>query len=272
MKQYVDLHLHTVFSDGTKTPAELLDIVKAKKLVAFSVTDHDNLDGLRKMQQLVTEEDPKLINGVELSSTYENGDMHILAYLFDDENDVLNTAIDRFQKNRNQRGYKMVDKLNELGIKITYDDVLKQADGASLGRPHVARVLFENKITSFYEEAFMKYIGDHGPAYVPKENFTPGQAIDLIHQAGGLAFLAHPGIGEKDKYLPHLIENGLDGIEAFHPNHSMAQVDRYKHLADRHRLLVCGGSDYHGLKVRNGMVGSQKVPYKYLEQMIDKKN
>lgn len=272
MKRYVDLHMHTVYSDGTKTPLELLNIVRSKNISAFSITDHDNLDGLREMKKLVQEDDPELITGVELSSTYENVDMHILAYLFDIDNKELAEAIIRFQKNRNERGREMVNKLNELGIDIPFDEVLKQADGASIGRPHVARALLDTGKIDSYEEAYYKYISDSGPAFVPKENFEPSQAIELIHNAGGLAFLAHPGLGEKEKHIEMLVECGIDGLEAYHPSHKMSDVDRYKHLAERYRLLICGGSDYHGTLNRYGNIGSQKVPYKYFEQMVEKTN
>jgi hypothetical protein len=272
MKQHIDLHLHTVFSDGTNNPRELLDIVRSKNISVFSVTDHDNLDGYRAMKKLVNEDDPILISGIEFSTTYDGADMHILAYLFDAENGELNEAIKLFQDNRKQRGEKMVEKLNQLGIEISYDQVLKQADGASVGRPHVARALVDAKAVNQYDEAFYKYISDSGPAYVPKENFTPKETINLIHKSGGLAFLAHPGVGEKEKHIEYLIECGLDGIEAYHPNHKMPDVDRYKHLADRYRLLVSGGSDYHGISESHGSVGSQKVPVKYYERMIENLN
>ena len=165
----------------------------------------------------------------------------------------------------------MVEKLNELGVDITFDDVLKQSHGTVVGRPHVAKAIFQRGATNTYEEAFVKYIGNNGPAYVPKVHFTPQRAVELIHQADGLAVLAHPGIGDKDKYLDMLIGFGLDGVEAYHPSHQQSQVDRYRHLADRHRLLVTGGSDFHGLNARYDAVGSQRVPYECLEKLKELK-
>ena len=164
----------------------------------------------------------------------------------------------------------MVAKLNELGMDISYDDVVKTTQGSVVGRPHIAQALFEAKQVSFYEEAFHKYISDSGPAFVAKENFTPKDAIDLVHTAGGVVVLAHPGIQNKEKYLEELVALGLDGIEVYHSSHKMSDVDRYKHLAERYRLLVTGGSDFHGLKNRHGTVGSQKVPYKYFEILLEK--
>ncbi len=270
MKQYIDLHLHTACSDGSKTPSELLDIVRSKKISAFSITDHDTIEGYLKIKELLVEEDPILISGVELSVSLEDGDMHFLAYLFDDENTDFITALQNFQITRRERGIKMVEKLNELGLHISYSDVEKASEGSAVGRPHIAQTLYNAKFTAYYEEAFHKYIGDNGPAYVAKENFTPKDAIDLVHNAGGVVVLAHPGINNKEKYLEELAALGLDGIEVYHPSHKMSDVDRYKHLADRYRLLVTGGSDYHGASDRHGSVGSQRVPYKYFEFLLEK--
>ncbi len=270
MKQYIDLHMHTICSDGAKTPSELLAIVRSKKLSAFSVTDHDTIDGYLQMKELMQEGDPTLISGVELSVSLEDGDMHLLAYLFDPENPEFKKALQEFQVTREERGKKMVQKLNELGIEISYDDVLEATAGSVVGRPHIARALHKAKLTSYYEEAFHKYISDNGPAFVAKDNFTPKDAIDLVHNAGGLIVLAHPGINNKEKYLEELVGLGLDGIEAFHSSHKMAERDRYKNLAEQYRLLVTGGSDYHGISDRHGTVGSQKVPYTYFELLLER--
>ena len=165
----------------------------------------------------------------------------------------------------------MVDKLNALGLEVTYGDVEKQAGGGVVGRPHVARALHERKSTRYYEDAFERYIGYDGPAYVPKANLTPAEAIDLVHGADGLAVLAHPAIDNKDRYLEMLVDLGLDGLEVYHPFHNDAHVDQYKHLAGKYRLLMTGGSDFHGGNGRYAMVGTQKVPFEYLEQLKAKK-
>ncbi len=267
MKRYVDLHLHTCYSDGTSQPEELLELVRNSRIQAFAVTDHDTLQGFRAVRKLLREDDPELIPGVELSVTVDEADMHLLAYLFEPDDVTFRQALDDFQNHRNQRGKVMVERLNSLGIDISFDDVVRQSHGTVVGRPHVARAIFENGATNSYEEAFAKYIGNDGPAYVPKVNFTPQKAMELIHQAGGLAVLAHPGVGEKDRHLDMLIELGLDGIEAYHPSHQQSQVDRYRHMAEQHRLIVTGGSDFHGLNGRYDAVGSQKVPYECVEKL-----
>ena len=270
MRKYIDLHMHTNCSDGAKSPEELLAIVRRKKLYAFAVTDHDTIEGYLQIKEMLTPEDPILISGVELSVSLEDGDMHLLAYLFDPNDKDFSTALKKFQVNREARGKKMVEKLNELGLQITYEDVEVSSDGGVVGRPHIAQALFDAKLTDYYEQAFHKYISDSGPAYVAKENFTPKNAIDLVHKAGGVVVLAHPGIQDKDKYLDELVSYGLDGIEAYHSSHKASDTDRFKHLAERYRLIVTGGSDYHGMKNTLGAVGSQKVPYKYFESLLER--
>jgi predicted metal-dependent phosphoesterase TrpH len=271
MGQYIDLHVHTCFSDGTATPRELLDLARDNDLAALAVTDHDTLEGYRAVKQILSDGDPELISGVELSVTLDGDDLHLLAYLVEADDDNLSAALKRFQQHRIDRGRLMVDKLNSLGVNITYRDVEKQADGAVVGRPHVARAMYEKKTVERYEEAFERYIRTGGPAYVPKANFLPGDAIDLTHNAGGLAILAHPGVEAKDKYLEMLLDLGLDGLEVYHPAHSAPDIDRFKHLAEKYDLIPTGGSDFHGQSQRYDTIGTQKVPYKYLETLKSKK-
>lgn len=271
MKPYIDLHLHTNYSDGVKTPSELLEMVREKKLAAFSVTDHDTIEGYKVMKELVTQDDPEYISGLEISTTHDNSDMHILAYFFDPENEWLNQVLADYQKNRRKRGIKIVEKLNEMNLALEFADVEKIAGYGSIGRSHIALALLGKKLTNYYEEGFNKYIGDGKPACIAKENLTPKEAIQLIHDAGGLAFLAHPGINNKEQYLDLLLEYGIDGIEAYHASHRQGDIDRYLNLARQHRLLVSGGSDYHGIENRYGVVGSQRVPYKYYQSMKEAK-
>ncbi|NOY88840.1 MAG: PHP domain-containing protein [FCB group bacterium] len=267
MKRYIDLHVHTCYSDGVNTPQEVLEMVISKNLEAFAITDHDTLEGYWAMRKLLTDKAPELISGVELSVTMEETDVHLLAYLFDPDYPPLKTELLDFHRKRNHRALLMVSKLNELGVDINYEAVKKVAHGAPIGRPHIAQVMYDNQVVNYYEEAFEQYLGNDKPAYIPKDNFEPQKAIALIHQAGGLAVLAHPGIEHKDKYLEKLIGFGLDGIEVYPPSHPQADTDRFKHL---YRLVITGGSDYHGRGERNRMIGSQKVPYDCLTRLKEK--
>lgn len=267
MAGYIDLHLHTNFSDGVATPAELLDMVRQRQLIAFAVADHDNLDGYRAVKGLLTDDDPELIPGVEFSVAHDDLDMHMLAYGFDPDNAELNEAIEKFQENRNRRGEKMVERLNQLGIDLTIEQVQKIAGGAAIGRPHVAQALAAVGAVPSYEASFRTYIGRDKPAYVPKANFVPAETIRIVHRAGGVAVLAHPTIDNTIDHLEMLTGLGLDGVEIYHPSVGKANRDRFKHLAERYRLITTGGSDYHGLEGRYGIVGSEKVPARLLDDL-----
>lgn len=270
MARYIDLHLHTNLSDGVLSPEELLNLVRDKNLEAFSITDHDNLEGYLAVKKLLKKDDPELIPGVELSVSGESGDVHILAYCFDSGNVVFNRTLNDFKVYRNQRGHLIVQKLNELGIDITYEDISECAGGAAVGRPHIALAMVNRKYINSYEEAFARYIGNNKPAYVPKKNMTPVEAIKLIHRTGGIAVLAHPMIDNACRHIETLAGLGLDGIEIYHPSNRQGDGDRLKQTAERFRLVATGGSDYHGLEDSLGMIGSQKVPAELLVKMKEK--
>jgi len=259
MKKRIDLHLHTDKSDGLLTPAELLARVKDRGLAAFSVTDHDTIAGFLATRELIQEGDPELIPGVELSCTGTEHDMHLLAYMFDPDSPVLVKALEEFQEKRNHRGALIVQKLNEMGVELSYDLVVECAGGAAVGRPHVADALCRCGAVDQWEMAFQKYIGDRAPAFVPKANVRPEDAIDLIHRANGLAVLAHPMVGRVFHQLESLAAHGLDGVEAFHPDHRRSEEDRLVHDAERFHLLVTGGSDFHGRENNPGLIGSEPV-------------
>ncbi|HOP08074.1 MAG TPA: hypothetical protein PLF13_12365 [candidate division Zixibacteria bacterium] len=267
MKERVDLHLHTIFSDGLSTPEELLELVRGCRLRAFSVTDHDSVDGYRAVLALMTENDPELVPGLELSCSSEGRDLHMLAYYFDSDSSMLAESLAKFQEKRNLRGGLMVKRLNELGVEINMDDVIARAGGAAIGRPHVAQALLDRGAIGSFEEAFRKYIGNDGPAYFPKENISPADAINIIHEAGGLAVIAHPVVSGLGFEFDDLIEAGLDGIEAFHPDHKQHEVDRLKQVASAKGLLITGGSDFHGRSGRCGLVGSEPVGIEYFERL-----
>lgn len=259
--------MHTCFSDGTNSPAELLDIVRSKNLAAFSVTDHDTLEGFKEVSRLRTDDDPELLPGLEMSVTLEKGDCHLLGYGFDVENGPLAAALKRLQEARNKRAKVMVERLNEMGIPITFDRVRKAAGGTVIGRPHVAEAMVAAGLVGSYNEAFVRYIGNGKPANVRKENFAPQEAIDLVHEAGGVVIMAHPMIEGNIQFIELLAGMGMDGVEHYHPVHSASDVERLKEISRRLRLIGSGGSDYHGREGRSSSVGSQNVPIKYLDDI-----
>ncbi len=264
---YIDLHMHTDYSDGACTADEVLEMVRASGISAFSITDHDTLDGYRHAKKDLRPGDPELVTGVELSVLIGQDDVHMLAYLFDPDHTVLNEALLAFQQKRHVRGQQIVEKLQDLGVDVPFDAVTETADGSVIGRPHVAETLHRlNKVGS-YQEAFDKYIGRKGPAYVPKILLEPQEAVDMVHTAGGVAVLAHPFIDDMVKHVPMLTEMGLDGLEVKHSNHTPEQAARLERLAAKHRLAVTGGSDFHGREGRHGAIGSQRVPALYLQDL-----
>ena len=264
MNKRIDLHLHTTKSDGLRSPSEVLELVRDRGLSAFAITDHDTIDGFLAVRGMLENGDPELVPGVELSCTRPGGDLHILAYFFDPECAQLKDALQHFRETRNQRGRLMVQKLNDMDIDLSFDTVEECANGAPVGRPHVADALCKIGVVDDFDMAFRKYIGDKAPAYVPKSNVRPRDAIDLIHQAGGLAVLAHPMVARVFLMLEELVDYGLDGVEAFHPDHRRSESDRLVSMADRYHLLVTGGSDFHGREKKLGLIGSEPVTADHL--------
>ncbi|HOD67585.1 MAG TPA: PHP domain-containing protein, partial [candidate division Zixibacteria bacterium] len=261
------LHLHTDCSDGLYAPSEVVRMVREAELAAFALTDHDTLEGYREARKLLRPGDPELIPGLELSVESAGGELHLLAYLFDPEDAALGEALAAFRERRNRRARQIVERLNELGISLSYEQVAATAGKAAVGRPHIAQTMHERGLVTAYQSAFDKYIGGGKPAYVPKQNFTPAEAIRAVHAAGGVVVLAHPQIDETYRHLELLAGLGLDGIEMHHPSHQQRHTEQFRHLAERHRLLVTGGSDFHGREGRYGAIGSQRVPAEYLDAL-----
>jgi len=270
MRRFIDLHIHSMNSDGMLTPEEILEISRKKKLTAFSITDHDSVDAFFDLENNVTENDPEYIPGLELSVTYGEFDLHILAYYIDPCSEQLQNKLKEFRSNRNERGAKIVEKLNNMEVDINLENIEKIAGKAAIGRPHIADAIFQSGAVKSYDQAFHKYIGNGKPAYVPKKNFTPKEAINMIHDAGGVVVLAHPAIEETYKHLEMLVGLGLDGIECYHPYHKQKHIDQFKHFAERWRLIITGGSDYHGREGSYGKIGSQHVPEEFLHALKER--
>jgi predicted metal-dependent phosphoesterase TrpH len=267
MDRYIDLHMHTTCSDGAHEPEHVLALVRHTHLVAFSITDHDTFEGYFAIEALLAPSDPELITGIELSVAVDGADLHLLAYMVDPEDESFQEALSGFQKKRNQRGRLIVERLNELGLNISFDTVEEVAGGSIIGRPHIAEALLQLGQTSYYEEAFHRYIGVGGPAYVPKAKLTPPEALRLVHQAGGVAVMAHPFVADMYQHTEYLAGLGLDGIEAYHYTMTAAQTKQARHLAERFRLVVTGGSDFHGRTSSEAPIGSQRVPARLLDSL-----
>jgi len=263
----IDLHIHTTHSDGINSPEEVLEIVRKKRLAAFAICDHDSIGGYMELAGIIKKDDPELVPGVELSAGQGGEDIHILGYYFDSRSEVLREALERFRNNRNRRGTLMLKELKKLGIDIPMELVQKIAGSSAIGRPHIADAMFKTGAIKNYEIAFRKYIGIGGPAYVPKVNMNPKETIALIHEAGGLAFLAHPGVANAGRFIDEFSGYDLDGIEVYHPLHNNRQKKHYAEKAERKSLLMSGGSDCHGRHGHYGQIGSEPVPYEFLGLM-----
>ena len=251
----IDLHAHTTASDGSDAPAELIRKAAALGLSAIAVTDHDTVTGLAEASAAAAEAGIAFVPGVELSVEDDRGRFHLLGYLFDIANVPLNETLKSIRAGRARRNAQMAEKMAELGMPVTMDDVLAEAGdgGEVVARPHFARALMKKGIVNSVQEAFDRYLATGKPLYLPKEVLTPRDAIALIHGAGGVAVMAHPGlIAMNDHALLERIadlatEDGLDGIEAYYSQHGEAQTQRFLKIAQDHGMIVTGGSDYHGI-------------------------
>jgi len=279
----IDLHIHTTASDGSFTPLEILSLACDLKLEAVAITDHDTLEGCREAFQIGIPPDIGFLTGVEISAAYPpflrgSGSFHILAYAVRLEDPKLSCALQTLRQARLERNPKIVELLQDLGLGVSMDDIRKEAGAVQIGRPHIAQILVKKGYVRSIDDAFDQFLGHGKPAYVEKYRISCAQAIDLILHAGGISVLAHPGLLniEDQNQFERLIQNlkdwGLQGIEAYYPEHRPDQIQRYRDLAKRYGLLVTGGTDFHGditpdIKLGTGR-GDLFVPYELYENLI----
>jgi hypothetical protein len=279
---YVDLHIHTTASDGVMSPSEIVRYAKAKGLQAIAITDHDTIEGLEEGLLEGERIDFEVIPGIEISAEHCPGSMHLLGFFLDIHHPLLNERLGYLQKARAERNPKIVDRLNRLGIELTYEEVLKASGGGQVGRPHFAQVLLEKNYVRSFQEAFERFLKKGAPAYVDKFRFKAKEAIHFINEAKGVAVLAHPntlnmnGYSELENLILRLTEEGLRGIEVYYPEHSVLEVAQYKTLAERYGLLMTGGTDYHGIE-KNGLDigvgrGDMRLPYSIVEGLKSARN
>jgi predicted metal-dependent phosphoesterase TrpH len=274
-QRLIDLHTHTIHSDGSDTPEELIARAANCEASAIAVTDHDTVSGLREARTAADRYGIEFVDGIEISAEYNPGTMHILGYFI--ESDLIEWELLELKSAREERNPQIAARLQALGYNVQYDEVLSLAGGQIVGRPHFARVLVEKGYSTSIQHAFDTLLGKGCPAYVEKTRLSPAKAIDLIHRSGGAAVLAHPyqlrlpSFTAADETIGGLVQQGLDGLEALYSRHSEEERLAYGEIAQRHGLAITGGSDYHGtykpdLNVLTGK-GDLRVPYALLEEL-----
>ncbi len=271
----IDLHIHTTFSDGTYTPSEIIDMSLKKGLKIISITDHDTLEGIISANERAEKERIKIIPGIEFSTDYDGKEIHILGYFIDVKNEKLNIRLKELKKDREERTLKILEKLKGYRINITMDDIQKEVTGNLISRTHIASAMYKKGYVFSRKEAFLRYIGAGGAAYVQKENISPGEAVRIIKESGGLAFLAHPKFipyGEKKikELIQELKKDGLDGIEVYYYGHEKKDIEYYKRIAEEFGLIMSGGSDFHGGNREEVELGEVFVPDEVYEKMIER--
>ena len=269
--KFADLHLHTHFSDGTFSPEELTGHAQRLGFAALALTDHDSVEGCVRMAAACQAAGIEFITGTELTAEHNDTELHILGYFVDGQNEKLLTEIAKFQAVRQNRIREMVAKLNQLNVPLEVESVFALANCKSPGRPHVARALVKAGLVRHLDEAFERFLKKNRPAWVPKAKMSALEGVGLIHQAGGLAVMAHPGLNRTDEIIPALVDAGLDGIECFHTKHSTAMSERYLEIADKFQLLVTGGSDCHGFSKGKPLIGTVKLPYEHVQKMKERR-
>ncbi len=262
-----DLHLHTNFSDGTYSPEELAEHAARQRLRTIALTDHDTVEGCHRAAVACRKLNLEFIVGTELTAEIDDTEIHILGYFLNPEDPRLLRETAKFQEVRQQRIREMVQRIKRLGIDLEPDTVFALANCRSPGRPHVGRALVRGGICSSVDEAFERFLKKDRPAWVPKFKMSAFDAIELIHSAGGLAVLAHPGLNRVDSSIPQLATGGLDGIECFHTKHAPSTADYYVQLAGSLQLLITGGSDCHGMAKKQPLIGSVRLEDQYVERL-----
>ncbi|HJX61673.1 MAG TPA: PHP domain-containing protein [Dehalococcoidia bacterium] len=271
MASRADLHCHTTFSDGSLTPTQLVDRAVQRGVEVMALTDHDCTDGLPEALEAASRHAGfLLIPGVELSTDVPQDEVHVLGYFIDWQSPAFQEHLDRMRRSRLHRGRAMLDKLRELGIDLSWERVQEIAGEGAVGRPHIALAILEAGRIKTLDEAFDKYLGRNGPAYVEREKMLPTEAVELITSVSGLPVLAHPAqLKDLDRFLEELKRAGLLGMEVYYQYYGPEDIDRLLAAARRHDLLPLGGSDFHGIGGgRERDLGDIPLPFEPVEQLI----
>jgi predicted metal-dependent phosphoesterase TrpH len=266
----IDLHTHTRASDGQDTPAELVANAHAQGISILGVTDHDTVDALDEVQREADAVGITLIPGVELSTTVERAEVHVLGYFVDPDDESLRGRLGELAQARVRRVRLMIERLHDLGYDIDGDAVLAEADEGSIGRPHVARALIDIGAATDVSDAFDRFLKIGRPAYIPRDPFSPEDAVGLLVEHNAIPVLAHPySTKDIEGILKRLVPAGLKGFETYYAEYTPEQHAELRAFADAWNLIPTGGSDYHGAGFREGRVlGSAPVPAEVGERLF----
>ena len=251
-----DLHLHTTFSDGRLTPTQLVELCADRGIRYAAVTDHDSTEGIGEALEAARRfRDLEIIVGVELSTDVQDSEIHLLGYFIDHEDDELQGTLSTFRDGREGRARKMVERLDEMGLPVSWERVEELSGGGAIGRPHIAQAMVEAGYIEYPKDAFDKYLGRNGPAYVERARLTPAEAVRMVVSNGAVPVMAHPtfsvarmddeGVAELRRILVELRREGLAGMEVYYGVYEPDVVALLKSMADELGLIACGGSDYH---------------------------
>ena len=270
---HVDLHMHTTESDGRLTPTQLVDLAASNGARIIAITDHDSTQGLAEAYR-AAEKHPQLtiIPGIELSTDIPGSEVHILGYFLDYKRPAFQDILNSFREAREDRGRRMVDKLTEMGMPISWDRVRELAGGGdgAVGRPHVAQAMVEEGYVPAIKDAFDLYIGRTGPAYAERPKLTPPEAVKMIKEVGGLAVMAHPKdvLPNLEPILEELSKAGLAGMEAHYQGYEPGLVKQLVNTCNAYDIIPCGGSDFHGFPGRMELgPGQVDVPWETAERL-----
>jgi predicted metal-dependent phosphoesterase TrpH len=265
----IDLHTHTVASDGTYTPAELVREAVRRGVRVLAVTDHDSIDAVGPASLAAREHPLEIVPGIEINTDGPGGEIHVLGYFLDHEAEWLRDLLRDFRTERAARVHRIADRLAELGHPIDAEEVFALVQEGSAGRPHIAQVMVRRGYVGTVREAFDRFLGAGKPAYVGHRKVLPPEACEIIRRAGGLAVVAHPGFHEDpERMIRGLAATGLlDGVECYYAEHSPEQTTQLLGLCRELGLVATGGSDFHGPRVRAGTLGLPSVPWEAWEAL-----
>lgn len=252
-KYEADLHCHTIESDGLFTPEEVVRLAWEAGLKALAITDHDTINGWTEAENAVRKYPIALVKGIEINTDWDGREVHILGYALDENDEKLYIQLTELREKRVQRIKKMIEKLQQCGLSISFEEVKGHAGGDSIGRPHIAQALIDRGYVRSVLEAFNKYLKIGKPAYVPRHKLDPVEAIRIIRDAGGVAVVAHPGSFCSEQEISQWVKTGLQGIEVYHPDNSADDRRRLTRIARQKGLIITGGSDFHGYSIKPGI-------------------